>query len=511
VSQRLLVMEVAVRGRDETGLFFEAALVEGKPPAPDAVGLAFSRCLAHELGRLEGWAVIGTGTPIVIVETQGKRRRGRGIPPVAIAREALVKAAASHLLSGVLELSRDWALLVGLQTKEDEGPQVRHLRVEGPDLASLLTRAADEVRDMLGATDDGGPRATPPRDLESLRLLGRALLADGDARRTARLLDSVLAESPRCGPALFARARARLEAGDVPGLLADVEPLSIVAPNDPATRALYGYGLLRSARLPEARSHLVTANELAPTAPALAWLGIAQDALGDQAAAETSFSGAHELAPHDPAILHDRAVLRIKLGRFTDARLDLEKAISLDPRSAERAQEALSTALRGEAAAWAQDPAADHATIQRASSQLALVVARAPEDPVAWFLLGIARKRLSEMPEAVAAFQHAARLDAKWHYPHLELAAVAATASRIPDAIAHAREALRLAPDDALVLGNLGALLLIAQALDEAEPLLRRALELAPKNELAQKALDELERIQRTKKAQLRHLERGNS
>jgi predicted O-linked N-acetylglucosamine transferase (SPINDLY family) len=108
------------------------------------------------------------------------------------------------------------------------------------------------------------------------------------------------------------------------------------------------------------------------------------------------------------------------------------------------------------------------------------ILQTAPEQPDAWYLLGVACQMLGQLPDAVTAYQQALRLRPDYVEVHNNLGVAYKMQGQVSQAIACYREALRLKPGYADAYNNLGLALADQGQLADAIACYQQALALAP-------------------------------
>ncbi len=115
-----------------------------------------------------------------------------------------------------------------------------------------------------------------------------------------------------------------------------------------------------------------------------------------------------------------------------------------------------------------------------AESTMRAVIAHAPNDPVAWGLLGQALFQEGKMEEAKIALNKAIVLDPDLPEPHNYLGAMLVRMGDLPGAEKEFRAALKLLPSNAEWQSNLAGLLAARGSVPEARYLFERAIKLQP-------------------------------
>jgi tetratricopeptide (TPR) repeat protein len=140
----------------------------------------------------------------------------------------------------------------------------------------------------------------------------------------------------------------------------------------------------------------------------------------------------------------------------------------------------VSSAGASSSSADAKSPAPDPAA-ELARAQAAL--AKAPNDPEAWFQLGLAWQASGKPDSAAAAFEHVLASDAENVKALVHHGLVLEDLGKHAQAEAEYRRAIEIAPNDPLPYINLGSLLYFQQKKTyEAKSALAKALELDPNN-----------------------------
>lgn len=107
---------------------------------------------------------------------------------------------------------------------------------------------------------------------------------------------------------------------------------------------------------------------------------------------------------------------------------------------------------------------------------------RAPDEPAALFVMGVAERTAGSAEKAAKHLKRAAERDRRAPAVHQQLGLVLGQLGRWDDAAAALRQAAELAPRDAALLTQLGVACQQAGLVDEALASYRRAAELAPDN-----------------------------
>ncbi len=121
---------------------------------------------------------------------------------------------------------------------------------------------------------------------------------------------------------------------------------------------------------------------------------------------------------------------------------------------------------------------------REAAVKLREIVLAKPQNPVAWYLFGIALRSLGDLAGAVEAPRRAVEQNADSFEPLNDLGVTLAMQRRLAEAVETLRRVVELHPGRAEAHNNLANALVELRRWDEAIPYLRRALEL--RSDLAQ-------------------------
>jgi tetratricopeptide (TPR) repeat protein len=228
--------------------------------------------------------------------------------------------------------------------------------------------------------------------------------------------------------------------------------------------------LFQSGRFAEAEPILRAAVAAQPRFPeALQALGAALSAQGRAAEGIEWFDRARALRPSDPGLLHNRAQALFGLGRWEDARADLERALRL------KADLHPAWNLLGGVLAQLRDSAGAERAYRRA-------LALKPRHPETHYNLGLCYQEAGRNDDAIACYRKALELRPAFAQAHNNLANALKARGALDEAMVHYREAMRLDPHLADAFSNLGMALQERGRAEEALPLLERALELRPQS-----------------------------
>jgi Tfp pilus assembly protein PilF len=200
--------------------------------------------------------------------------------------------------------------------------------------------------------------------------------------------------------------------------------------------------------------------------------------------AAASLASAQMLVRREPGNAAHQASLGgsyFQAGRLDEAAVHLDKALALDPRSAQA-----HNYMGG--VRFAQRRMLDAIAHFRRAAELS------PRDERMHFNLGNALSATGQASEAARAFERAIAVNPEFAGAHQNLGVFFASRRDLAKGIVHLRRAAELAPESPETLSDLGAVLALAGEIDEARRVLRRALELKPDY---RPAMDNLARLDR--------------
>ena len=225
---------------------------------------------------------------------------------------------------------------------------------------------------------------------------------------------------------------------------------------------------MRSGRLADAERTLRGLVAATPGAiEALELLGAVLGAQGKHAEALPWFDQALRHRPAAPALLHNRSLALLAVGRAGDARADLDRVVKLRPDFAP------AWIALGRAHAMLGDVTA----AERAFRQ---PVTLNPASPEARYNLAFFLQTAGRSAEAIAAYRDALRLNPALGNAHNNLANALREVGDLDAAIKHYAEAARLSPNSIEAVSNYGAALHDAGRAADAIPVLEHALKLQP-------------------------------
>jgi len=239
----------------------------------------------------------------------------------------------------------------------------------------------------------------------------------------------------------------------------------------PAEEYARAVAFFQAGRLPEAERVL---RELVAAAPALVealqLLGAALSAQGRPQEGLEWFDRARALRAPNPTLLHNRAQALFALGRFAEARAEIEAATALDPAAA---------------SAWSLTANILAAMGEREAAERAYrkALALKPESAETHYNLALLLQEGGRLEEAVACYRKSLALRPAFAAAHNNLANVLKGQGRSDEALVHYRHAVRFDPQLADALSNLGTVLREAGRSEEAVGLLERAALLKPQSE----------------------------
>ena len=260
-------------------------------------------------------------------------------------------------------------------------------------------QAAAALREGRAATAERQLRAlqaSAPGEVLSLRLLGAALLAQDKCAEAIAVLERSVAASPSCAQARVDLARARRGAGDPAAAREELRRLIATAPDLPTAWLAYGDVLVDLRRYPDARFAYERARLADPQCRRIEAATAALIA-ADRKTAEVIFRDILAADPSHVAALCGLAAVSLTVSRGADALRLLRHALKQSAH--------LPLTWRGLSQTYV-----DLGRLAEAETAVRRLLATEPENPKNWVLLGNVCTRLMRQPDALAAFEEAARL-----------------------------------------------------------------------------------------------------
>ena len=311
-------------------------------------------------------------------------------------------------------------------------------RIEEPSSAGIREarmRALAALRLGQARTAEAEARAiqaTAPDDLQSLWILGAALLDQDRTNEAIDPLERVVAAAPRFWAARTDLARAHRVAGRCDLAQRELRQVLAAAPAFEAAWRVYGDTWVDLGRYPEARGAYERARQCDPQARRIDEASAAL-AAEDRRRAERIF---REILAGDPGhvgAVCGLAAVALAAGRAADALRLLQHATKQSPH--------LPLVMRGTAQALV-----DLGRLSDAERSLRRLLLIEPENPKNWVQLGNVYTRMMRQPEALAAFEEAARLNPGEVRLRLSIGHLHKTLGNRPACEAAYRECLARAP-----------------------------------------------------------------
>ena len=275
-------------------------------------------------------------------------------------------------------------------TREESQAQLRTLYGEA--LAALRAGRAATAESRLRAI-----QAAAPGEVNSLRLLGAALLTQDKVLPAIDCLERAVAAAPAFAPARTDLARAYRSAGRLDAAREELRQIIAAAPGLAAAWLAYGDVLVDLEMYPDARF----AYERARLAdPYLQKIDAATAALvaEDRKTAESIFREILKVDASHVAALCGLAAVSLTVSRGADALRLLRHALKQSAH--------LPLAWRGLCQTFV-----DLGRLTEAEAAVRHLLKMEPENPKNWMLLGTVLTRLMRQADSLAAFEEAARLN----------------------------------------------------------------------------------------------------
>jgi len=259
-------------------------------------------------------------------------------------------------------------------------------------LLSLRLGRAETAERQLRAI-----QAAAPGEVNSLRLLGVALFAQGKLRSSVETLERVVASAPRFFLAQVDLARAYRQHGQPEAAREKLRAVLKEAPNLDIAWLAYGDVLVDLQKFPDARYAFEQARLLDPHR---AGIDAATDALvaGNRQAAEDIFRDILKADASHVGALCGLAALALGAGNTQDSERLLRHALSQTPHAPLARRGLVHTLLAA-------------GRLPEAEAQTRSLLKLEPENPQNWVALGTVCARMLRQEEALTAYEEAARLN----------------------------------------------------------------------------------------------------
>jgi tetratricopeptide (TPR) repeat protein len=340
---------------------------------------------------------------------------------------------------------------------------------------------------------------------------GTALLASGDLDGAIRSLDTALNLDPRLLPALYQRAQAHHDKGDVQKALRDADAAVAVATGAERIPALSYRGRLRNnaknydgaiadCALADTEAERLRITDSGLRSAALVCLGLARQSKGELAEAQRSYDGALRWNARDVTALSGRGYVVLQRGRFDAAIADFEAALRIDPRFQDalrflgltysdkgdraKAEEAFARAIEADP----KDPwpimiramsAARNGERERALADAARALAlTGPQSSDALLVRGAVYYFLEDLDKARIDVDASIRLNPDNGQAHQMLSRILIRNGRLDEAQRALEASARLLPNDATVMLQRGLIALARRDFAAAQREFNRSLEI---------------------------------
>ncbi len=239
--------------------------------------------------------------------------------------------------------------------------------------------------------------------------------------------------------------------------------------------------------LDKCRTILLKALEYEPRhAPALDLLGTVEYERGELEASRDAYEKAIECSPGRVPAYQGLGRTLMRMNELEDARDVLQKALKVDSDNASTHYSLGQVLIRlGE-----RDKGREHITrfkeIEEQSTDikdLKTLTHRDPDNPAAWYRLGIAYLKQKDEKSAIRQFTECVSVDPTFGPAHSVLAGLLLRAKKPRAALGHVRAALEADSDSPRDWNNLGVCYMFTDKYEEAHGAFSKALQLDPGNE----------------------------
>ncbi len=276
----------------------------------------------------------------------------------------------------------------------DDQSQASLRNAYGQALAALRAGRAATAERQLRAIQE-----VAPGEINSLRLLGAALLAQDQVPQAIPVLERAVAAAPAFAQARVDLARSYRAAGRLEAARDELRRVVAAAPGLDSAWLAYGDVLVDLGKYPDAKFAYERARLTDPYCRRIEEASAALVA-EDRKTAEIIFRAILEVDAGHVAALCGLAAVSLTVSRGGDALRLLRHALKQSAH--------LPLAWRGLCQAMV-----DLGNLTEAEAAVRHLLKTEPENPKNWVLLGTVYTRLMRQPDALAAFEEAARLNPK--------------------------------------------------------------------------------------------------
>jgi len=238
--------------------------------------------------------------------------------------------------------------------------------------------------------------------------------------------------------------------------------------------------------LDKARSFLLQALEYSPShAPALDLLGTLEYERNELEASEEAFERAIRASPNRVTAYQGLGRTLMRMKKLERAKKILETALKIEPDNASTHYTLGQVLMRlGD-----RDKGREHISrfkeIEKQTAdikELRGLTHRAPDNPLAWYRLGIAYLKHNDEESAIRQFRECVSVDPTFGPAHSVLAGLLLRAKKAGQALRHVRAALEADSESPRDWNNLGVCYMFEDKYEEARQAFSKALQLDPGN-----------------------------
>ncbi len=407
-------------------------------------------------------------------------------------------------------------------------------RMQVGDLYGRLQRWDDALREY-----DEGAKGDPKQKVAYLKKVADIWMGQGKGEQANKVVDEILREQPKDPSARGVKASLLIATGkpdNVEKAITALKGLVNESPQNAVWHFNLGRGLAAKGDLDRARLEFQQAVNIRREGylpPRLALLELAQSRhdykaavdyaneiltrypdlvhvklvravsltyLGKGDAVRAEMATLEQTYPQDPEVQMQRAVMKLREGKFQDAEGDFRKLLEQhkdDPRAMNGLVGTLTAenqpdkaiALLQEELRRTPDSIPVRSMLARTAAlmgkydlaveQYQQLLGKAPNSEATCLALGTTYRMKGDFANAITYLERARRLSPKDPAPMIRLGGVLAFAGRKPEALAIYRDALKLKPDDAATWSNAAYLITeTGGSLDEAMKFAQKATQL---------------------------------